>query len=198
MEFAPGQFNESAHFWTSSPEAKNDISVEGEVVWIRLTQGKCACIDLADWGRVREYRWFAHKCRYGLYAKTSIGGRKDRRVVGMWHIVLQVDPSQLCDHEYRNGLDNRRINIRVASVQQNQANRSGWNYLGLPKGVRPLKNSRNRFTARITFNRKSIHIGCFGSVEEAAKAYDAKAKELFGEFARLNFPHLVATVVAHN
>lgn len=40
--------------------------------------------------------------------------------------------------------------------------------------------------SRITFNRKEIYIGRFKDEIEAAKAYDEKAKELFGKFAYLN------------
>ena len=53
------------------------------------------------------------------------------------------------------------------------------------KGVR--KHGR-RWVARIRNNRKDIGIGRFDTAEEAARAYDAKAAELFGEFASLNFP----------
>jgi hypothetical protein len=36
--------------------------------------------------------------------------------------------------------------------------------------------------------RKNIHIGMYPTIEEAALAYDKKAVEMFGQFARLNFP----------
>ena len=45
-----------------------------------------------------------------------------------------------------------------------------------------------KWRCRIKINNKSIHIGCFTDEIEAAKTYDKKAAELFGEFAYLNFP----------
>ncbi len=52
-----------AHAWMSSPEAKNEFTIEGDTVWIKLTQGKSTCVDLVDWERVRGYRWHAEKSK---------------------------------------------------------------------------------------------------------------------------------------
>ena len=43
-------------------------------------------------------------------------------------------------------------------------------------------------TACIKHNGKQIHLGYFESESDAAATYDSRAKVLFGEFARLNFP----------
>lgn len=46
----------------------------------------------------------------------------------------------------------------------------------------------DRWRTRISLNGKRICIGDYGTAEEAARAYDRAARELHGEFARLNFP----------
>lgn len=48
--------------------------------------------------------------------------------------------------------------------------------------------SRDAYEARARFNKKPYYLGLHNTPEEAARAYDAKAKELHGEFAYLNFP----------
>ena len=40
----------------------------------------------------------------------------------------------------------------------------------------------------IGFNYRYVHLGTYADKEEAARAYDRKAIELFGAFAHLNFP----------
>jgi hypothetical protein len=93
----------------------------------------------------------------------------------------------LVDHRNRNGLDNQRHNLRVATHTQNRVNsgprsdnRSGF------KGVSFCK-ARNKWQAGLNSKRKYKFLGYFVSPEEAARAYDAAAKSLWGEFAFLNF-----------
>ena len=95
---------------------------------------------------------------------------------------------ELAEHENCITLDNRRFNLRVASGSQNQANRpaskrstSGY------KGVSWYRN-RDKWQASIQKNGKKTNLGYFSDKVEAARAYDKAALEMFGEFARLNFP----------
>lgn len=48
--------------------------------------------------------------------------------------------------------------------------------------------SGRKWTAIITFNKKRRYLGSFSTPELAAKAYDDAARELHGQFARVNFP----------
>jgi hypothetical protein len=49
-----------------------------------------------------------------------------------------------------------------------------------------------RWYASIKVGYKSLHLGSFLEEEAAARAYDKKANEVFGEFARRNFPEIMA------
>jgi hypothetical protein len=102
--------------------------------------------------------------------------------------VLRIYDSRCVDHINRNGLDNRRENLRTASQQQNKANSIGWRKetSSQYKGVY-FESSRGLWRAKIMYDGKSIHLGRYKTEIEAACAYDKKALELFGEFARLNF-----------
>jgi hypothetical protein len=90
------------------------------------------------------------------------------------------------DHKNGNGLDNQRKNLRSATRPQNLWNkgRRSDNTTGF-KGV---TKEAHGWRAVIKANGKRRHLGYFTSPELAARAYDAAAVEMHGEFARLNFP----------
>lgn len=100
--------------------------------------------------------------------------------------LMNVTDSNTVDHINGNPLDNRRENLRVCTHQQNCFNRGGHSNKksGLPKGVFKTKLA-NWYCAKIMLHGKSIHLGQFYGIEAAKEAYEKKAQELFGEFAKL-------------
>ena len=90
------------------------------------------------------------------------------------------------DHIDRNKLNNQITNLRWVTQQQNNMNstiRAGTS--SQYKGVAYHK-TKSKWYAYIRFDRKLLHLGHFANEEDAARAYNAKAIELFGEFANLN------------
>jgi hypothetical protein len=87
------------------------------------------------------------------------------------------------DHINGDKLDNRIENLRAATVGQNQHNRkTNANNTSGYKGVSWSK-AQKKWTARITLERKIIHLGYFANVEEAAEVVRKAREELHGDFA---------------
>ncbi len=146
--------------------------------------GKFALVDDEDFESLNKFRWFVHikSNNNNLYCRTGM----NKTTFPMHRFVLGLkDPSIFVDHINGNGLDNRKSNLRQCTNQQNLMNRGKQknNTTGY-KGVCFYK---NKYMASICYNGKSYHLGMYGTPIEAAKAYDNKAKEFFGEFGRYNF-----------
>jgi len=158
-------------------------------LFIPLTQGKFAIIDDEDWDLVKGYKWYANKQGNTFYAITNI--RKPdgtRTLLYMHRLLLDLKKGEYCDHINHNGLDNRRCNLRSVTKQQNQMNQQkNKNGSCEFKGVSYYKRDK-KWLAQIKINGKRIFLGYFNTPLEGALAYDRKAKELFGEYANLNFP----------
>jgi AP2 domain/HNH endonuclease len=172
----------------SARESKINLNFkERSLREIPLTKSKVALVDDEDFDLVSEHSWYAHDKRDGglFYARASIsGGRK----ILMHNLVLgESSPDNQIDHRNGNGLDNRRINLRFATPQQNRRNQKlRSNNTSGYKGVSWHKKA-GKWMAYITPYKKRLYLGLFINKEEAARVYDNAAKKYFGEFARLNF-----------
>ena len=119
-------------------------------------------------------------------ARTRIGGRQSKKVL-MHRLIMNAQATEDVDHRDGNGLNNRRKNLRPATVSQNLGNMrrlrsdcsSGF------KGVTYIR-KLGKWQARIQFQGKRTVLGCFATKELAAQAYDEAAKRIFGEFAAPN------------
>lgn len=126
------------------------------------------------------------RCVQGYYRVQVDGiGYKVHRLI--WILVNGAIPhGMFIDHI--NGLrtDNRIENLRLVTPNQNQFNRKKA-YRGTSKYKGVSKSSKDgRFDVIIQKNYRSVRVGMFDTEVEAAMAYNQKAKELFGEHAKLN------------
>lgn len=156
---------------------------------ISLTRGYVALVDDEDYERVLEAApWCA-----SLNGRTVYAQRANRRPDGgltTEQLHQFITGLKYVDHANGDGLDNQRSNLRPATHGQNMFNKrlyknstTGFKGVTIKRGGRYI-----RWQAQIQASKLHRHIGYFDTPEEAARAYDAVACELFGEFARLNFP----------
>lgn len=147
---------------------------------VAVGHGLVATIDEADAALVGRYRWHVIPGKKTAYAATCINGK----TVYMHRLLLGF-PRLSVDHVNGDGLDNRRGNLREATVSQQGQN-------SRPKG------GRSRFKG-IYFHKAS---GLWAAMIElpgrkrlaryakeevaAARLYNELAREHFGEYAKLN------------
>ena len=156
---------------------------------IKLSRGEFAIVDNFDFKTLSNYRWSATSaCRKnGTYAFRNMKldvNKWDNILMHRQILGLNKGDKFDVDHKNGNGLDNRRRNIRICTRIQNSVNQKPLKYKKY-KGVSFHKKSE-LWRAYICPNKKMISLGYFKTEEEGALAYNKKAKELFGEFARLN------------
>lgn len=156
---------------------------------IRLTQGKYAIVDPDDYPRLAKYKWCAVKQRRIFYAQRIVTvGKRQRKNIQMHREIIKAEDGKFCDHINRNGLDNRKANLRVVTPLEN-----GWNkakqrgkHSSKYKGVSWFRVDK-KWQARIQANGRKIFLGYFHDEIDAAKAYDNAALKYHGQFAVLNF-----------
>lgn len=154
--------------------------------WVPLTRGEFALVDGDDYERVSMHAWQMLRGSKRTYAVGRFYENRTSRMIPMHRFLLNAPPEFEVDHINMNGLDNRKANLRLATHRQQKFNTvKRTNTTSKYKGVSA---HRDRWTAVVMIDGVRHRCGRHATQEAAAKAYDAKARELFGPFARLNFP----------
>ena len=100
--------------------------------------------------------------------------------------IMHAKKGEYVDHINGNKNDNRKENLRIVTNQQNACNQGiRSNNTSGYKGVTWSKN-KNKWNAQITTNYKRKSLGYFDCKHKAAQAYNNRAVELHGKFAKLN------------
>lgn len=156
---------------------------------IPLTQGKVAIVDAEDFDFVSRFKWHTLRSKNGrYYAARKVRIEGTDYTILMHRFLLNAPSGKDIDHVNRNGLDNQRHNLRLCTRSENNRNSLKRNTgKSRFKGV-SWHGAGNLWKVRIYIDHKQISLGYSRCEEEAARAYDFAALNLFGEFARLNFP----------
>lgn len=153
--------------------------VNGEVTTLYDSKGESFIIDTDQLEKVLQYNWYVD-VRKGYVDSTShkIKQRKLHRYL--------LDTDLTVDHINRNPRDNRLCNLRVCTTAENNRNKKvrSDSRTGI-KGVHYEPNKAKKYRARIQLNGKRITIGRYETLEEAERAYNEKAAELFGDYVPL-------------
>ncbi len=166
------------HLRTEPPPPPND-----EIRYIPLTRGLHAIVDAADYAWLSRHKWCA---RCDVDGKRFYACRNDHgRVVLMHREIMQPPPGMVVDHLNRQTLDDRRCNLHICTPLENSKNtrrRTG------KSGYTGVYRRGAKYSACYTHAGQDHYLGLFATPEEAARARDAKAKELGGPRVQLNFP----------
>lgn len=146
-------------------------------------------IDKKDIKLVSRHRWHIKKYAKYYYAVSwranRIGAKCGTHIL-IHRLIMGAKKGEIVDHINGNGLDNRRINLRLCSIKENIRNMHARRGVSQYKGVYWFKRD-GVWVAQITVDYKNIYLGRHNSEKEAAMAYDRAAIAHYKEFANLNF-----------
>lgn len=104
-------------------------------------------------------------------------------------LVTDAPKNMWVDHIDGDPTNNQRSNLRLVNPRQNSYNQAKQKTPSSSqfKGVCKYPKNKNKpYRAYINYEGKRINLGYYATEVDAAKAYNIKAAELFGEYARLN------------
>lgn len=153
-----------------------------DTVTIPLSRGYETVLDKADMPLVNGYKWCAIRVRTRVYAARK--GTTDDSLVYLHRVIV----GSMVVHKDGDGLNNRRANLiplpgRASQSKGRKRTPTSSRFLGVY-----WDRQKRRWVAAITNNRTRVFLGRHASEVDAAKAYDAAAREHFHEFVLLNFP----------
>ncbi len=150
----------------------------------KLDNGKYFLIDKIDFERVSKLKWYIVK-----YKDRKTNYVMSNKKISVHRFILSAPSNFQVDHINKNGLDNRRCNIRICTTSENAFNKNKYknNTSGF-KGVfrRVEKGKVGSWYAQIFAKGKKYRSYGHKNKESAALAYNKLAKNYHGSFAVLN------------
>lgn len=152
-----------------------------------LRHGGHCIVDEKDYDFLNQWSWTESKGKRTSYVIRSFYSKvtKKSKTIMMHRIILGLTTKDfVADHINKNGLDNRRENLRAISYSNNSVTKNV--YRNKSSNYRGVFLVNGKFISQIRLNGKQIYLGSFISELTAAEAYNKAAIKYHGEFANLN------------
>jgi len=156
---------------------------------IKSTNGHDIKVDNEDFEWLNQWRWNVNKWKKYKSVQRSIWHKdtKKKDVVKMSRQIMRFPKGMHVDHVNHNTLDNRRCNLRVCTMNQNNKNypKPCTNTLGY-KGIHFAKRNyhlKKPWYSLIRVDSKTIYLGYYKTAKKAHEAYCEAALKYHGEFA---------------
>lgn len=135
-----------------------------------------------------KFRYFDINSNKDPYLRCKINGSR----YFLHNLIMRPQKGFVVDHINGNPLDNRRENLRLVTVAQNNMNRKQYSNSSTPNGVWYRKDRPNKpWGARIYVNNKRIGLGYYKTKAEAIEVRKKAEKKYYGEFRREEGEHNV-------
>lgn len=154
---------------------------------LKLTQNKYALVDDEDFDYLNQWKWHCAKGdKYVARREYFVGGKGKSKIVYMHRLIMNTPEGMETDHINRNGLDNRRENLRICTGAENRfnhklisTNKTGYHGVYWDK-------LKGKWGVGISIKGKHKGLGYYENIKKAALAYNEAAILYRGKFANLN------------
>lgn len=149
----------------------------------KSSQGDDILVDDEDYERLKHVKWSVRRSKRTKNSKERISIRNTKIGMSIARFIMKCPKNKVVDHINRDPFDNRKVNLRICTNAQNNANREMGNRKIKYRGVYKM---RGIFMAQITIKRKTIYLGSSKDQLVCAKMYNEAALKYYKEFACLN------------
>lgn len=152
------------------------VEILSDCVKCSLDTGQFFLVDIDDKQLIYKHKWRINSLGYVFYGRSGL----------LHRLIMNPPKKKVVDHINGKPWDCRKSNMRIITQKQNsynstisKNNKSGY------KGV-SFSNQRKKYESCICVDGRTIHLGRYKDLKEAALAYNKAASFYFGEYARLN------------
>lgn len=114
-------------------------------------------IDVDDVEKLRGHSWFITD-----YKNKTISTKINKKNIKLHRFITNCPNGMVVDHINHNRLDNRKRNLRICTVKENNNN-----LLPNCKHGKYIFEHRNKFQVKVPKNGKNMHLGTFATFDEA-------------------------------